>query len=133
MVESIDSKIWLELADKEFAYAIRDLRDQELTFFAPTCFHFQQAAEKYLKAYILFQGETFRKIHNLVELVKVCADKDKGFQKLIREAALLNPFYTDTRYPVHWPVDFSREDAEKAKIAAEQIGDLVKEKLSVKV
>lgn len=133
MIESIDSKIWLELADKEFAYAIRDLKDYELTFFAPTCFHFQQAAEKYLKAFILAKGKTFRKIHNLVELIKICADTDLTFENLLSEAARLNPFYTDTRYPVHWPIEFSRQDAKRAQDSAKKIGDFVKNKLSGKI
>jgi len=133
MVESIDYKVWLKLADEELNYALGDLEDENQTFFAPTCFHFQQAAEKYLKAYILACGRTFRKIHNLVELVKVCAAEDPDFSNLLKEAAILNPFYTDTRYPVHWPIDFSRQDTEKAKESAETIARFVKEKIGSRV
>lgn len=133
MVESIDPKIWLSLAEEEFNYAAHDLADEHLSFFAPACFHFQQAAEKYLKAYILARGKTFRKIHNLVELVKICAEEDVSFRELLDEAATLNPFYTDTRYPVHWPMDFSRQDAESGRKSAQKIGNFVKEKLSGKI
>ncbi|PIS14228.1 hypothetical protein COT65_00010 [Candidatus Shapirobacteria bacterium CG09_land_8_20_14_0_10_47_13] len=133
MAEAVDPKIWLKLAGQEFVYALCDLKDVELTFFAPACFHFQQAAEKYLKAYILVRGKTFRKIHNLVELVKICSDIDPAFKNLLSEAAVLNPFYTDTRYPVHWPIEFSRHDAEKASQAAQKIGDFVKNKIGGKI
>jgi HEPN domain-containing protein len=133
MVESIDPNAWLKLADEEFNYALSDLEDDDQTFFAPTCFHFQQVAEKYLKAYILACGKTFRKIHNLVELVKICATEDPDFSNLLKDTATLNPFYTDTRYPVHWPMDFTRQDAEKAKKSAQRIRDFVKEKISSKI
>lgn len=129
MNDSSDPQVWLRLAEEEFNYALRDLKDEHLDFFAPTCFHFQQAAEKYLKAYILARGKTFRKIHNLVELVKTCVSEDLSFEILIKEAAFLNPFYTDTRYPAHWPAGFTRSDAEKAKDSAQKIGEFVKERI----
>lgn len=129
MVDSNNPKVWLELADKEYRYACSDLEDPDQDFFAPTCFHFQQSAEKYLKAFILASGSNFRKIHNLVELVHVCSQKDQSFLRLKEDAAVLNPFYTDTRYPIHWPINFTREDAQKAKKSVGNIANLVKEKI----
>lgn len=131
MVDIIDWKAWLHLAEEEFKYADGDLEDNNLSSFAQTCFHFHQAAEKYLKAYILAKGLSFRKIHNLTELINICTSTNTEFNKFLPDAAYLNPFYTDTRYPVHWPVDFTRMDAEKAKIAAQRIGDFVKSKMVI--
>lgn len=131
MDDSNNPKNWLEIAEKEFDYARSDLENIDQDFFAPTCFHFQQAAEKYLKSYLLAQFGEFRKIHNLVELLHVCAKRDKTFLSLKEDAAILNPFYTDTRYPVHWPIDFTRQDAQKAKNAAENIRNFVKDKLKL--
>jgi len=133
MVELIDYKVWFKLAEEEFNYACRDLRTKGHTFFAPTCFHFHQAAEKSLKAYILFCGKQFRKIHNLVELVKICGVDDTDFNNLLEEAGELNPFYTNTRYPVHWPANFTRQDAKMAKEAASKIVRLVRKKISQKL
>ena len=124
-----DPKIWLESADKEFDYSSSDLEDKNQDFFAPTCFHFQQAAEKYLKAYILAASAKFRKVHNLIELLHICAHKEQSFIELKDDAAVLNPFYTETRYPVHWPINFTREDAQKARQAAENIAKFVRDKL----
>jgi len=42
---------------------------------------------------------------------------------------LLTDFYIDTRYPVHWPSEFSRITAEQAREAAEKIQKFVKDRL----
>lgn len=119
----------MELAEKELQYAEKDLRDPTADFFAPTCFHFQQAAEKSLKAYLLAKKKAFRRIHNLVELLELCAAIDPTLLDLRGESGSLNPFYTDSRYPVHWPINITREDAEKAKEASLKIIQTIQQKL----
>jgi HEPN domain-containing protein len=42
---------WLNKADEDFDFAYSVL--EESTFYAQICFHFHQAAEKYLKAYTI--------------------------------------------------------------------------------
>ncbi len=66
---------------------------------------------------------------NLIELLRVCAEKDNEFMKLKDEAAILNPFYTDTRYPVHWPINLTKKDAIRASRSAKLIADFVKVRL----
>lgn len=63
---------WLSKADDDFNFADANLKE-ESTFYAQICFHFQQAAEKYLKALIIAYDLEFEKIHNLVNLVKTCS------------------------------------------------------------
>ena len=38
-------------------------------------------------------------------------------------------FYIDTRYPVHWPTEYTREDAQEAMKAATEIRSTVKDLL----
>ena len=38
---------WLTKADEDFGFAVSVIEDS--TFYAPICFHFHQAAEKYFK------------------------------------------------------------------------------------
>ncbi len=40
---------WLSKADEDFHFAVANLKEGS-NFYAQICFHFQQAAEKYLKA-----------------------------------------------------------------------------------
>lgn len=68
----VDTKIveeWISKADEDFEFAFLNLNEGK-TFFAQICFHFQQASEKYLKAYIIGQELEFRKIHDLPVLLK---------------------------------------------------------------
>lgn len=129
MGDANDPGVWIQLADEEFLYATADLDDPDHQSFAQTCFHFHQAAEKYLKAYLIHAKKLFRKVHNLTELLLLCAEQDEAFQALTDQAATLNPFYTETRYPVHWPMHFTREDADHAKTAAADVAEMVKEKM----
>jgi HEPN domain-containing protein len=99
-------------------------------FFAQICFHFQQAAEKYLKSYIIANELEFLKIHDLPLLLKICKSKDPFFEQLREDCEFLTTFYVDTRYPVHWPTQFSPNETMKASQAAARIRDLVKNKLS---
>lgn len=128
----VDRKIvqeWLEKADEDFLYASASL-DEGLAFFSKICFHFQQSAEKYLKAYIVAFELEFRKIHDLIELLKICQAKDQSLSEISEACIFLNRYYIETRYPVHWPVQHTREAAEEAKKAARKIADFIKKKLS---
>lgn len=120
---------WLKKADEDFYFASNYLEDEQ-TFFGQLCFHYHQAAEKYLKSFIVAYNLTFRKIHNLKELMQICQEKDASFSDVEEQCIYLNQFYIDTRYPVHWPTSFTREDTYKAKGSALVIGDFVKNKLS---
>lgn len=84
-----------------------------------TCFHCQQAAEKAIKAYLIWQGIPFQKIHNLSYLIDLCSIHDKRFEELHSDAETLTPYAINIRYPgENWA---SAEDAKAALRAAEKI------------
>jgi len=120
---------WLEEADKDFRYASWSLENAEENFYSFILFHFQQAAEKYLKAYIVFKKLPFKKIHDLAELLAIIKIADQSFVKIENKAVFLNDFYVDTRYPVYWPTGHTKELAVKAKQAVQGIGSFVKKKI----
>jgi len=97
---------WLRRADEDFQFAVVNLKEQK-SFYAQICFHFQQAAEKYLKAYVVANELEFIKIHDLPLLLKICSSKDSSLDILRDACEYLNAFYVETRYPVHWPTNFS--------------------------
>lgn len=47
----------------------------------------------------------------------------------MEECELLNAAYIDTRYPVHWPTDYSKEKAHKMLDAADLVAQKIKEVL----
>ena len=128
MAEKELVKRWVEKADQDFGYACASL-EEELEYFPQICWLYQQAAEKYLKAYIIAYDLEFRKIHDLIALLKICEKKDPVFTSLLEECKYLQKFYVETRYPVVWETKYSKEDALKAKEAAQAIISMVKKLL----
>jgi HEPN domain-containing protein len=61
------------------------------------CFHAQQAAEKYLKAFWTYHGRQFPFTHNLAELVELCAAVDPSFRSLA-SVSRLTPYAVELRY-----------------------------------
>lgn len=133
MVKKPPYRHWLEEADKDFRYASWSLKSAEEDFYSFILFHFQQAAEKYLKAFIIFRKLPFKKIHELPQLVLMIKKVDKSFAKIDEHATFLNDFYVDTRYPVYWPTGHTRELAVKAQEAAKTIADFVRKKIGRKI
>lgn len=69
MAEARLVREWLEKAADDFAFARVNLEEGK-PFYAQICFHFNQAAEKYLKAYIVAHDLDFRKLHDFPLLLK---------------------------------------------------------------
>jgi HEPN domain-containing protein len=130
MVDVAIAQEWLIKGDEDFEFATINLEEGK-PFFAQICFHFQQAAEKYLKAFIIAHELEFRKIHDLPLLLKICSSKDPSFEQLREDCEYLTTFYVEARYPVHWPADFSRREAERAHHAATHIRSFVRDKLNL--
>jgi HEPN domain-containing protein len=121
-----DSRIvreWLAKADEDFDFANSVINDTP--FYAQICFHFHQAAEKYLKAFIIAHDLDFLKIHDLPVLLKACLDNSPELEQIMDDCKVLNRYYIDARYPVHWPSKYEMEEALKAKSAAENVRDAV--------
>jgi HEPN domain-containing protein len=89
---------WIKKAEKDLLTA-----EHELSFpnavTESICFHCQQAAEKFLKAYLVFLGIPFTKTHEIGELVTKCEGKDKDISALKEEADKLTDYAIDVRYP----------------------------------
>ena len=129
MVDAEIVREWLQKADEDFEFARVNLQERK-PFHAQICFHFHQAAEKYLKAYIIAHELEFLKIHDLSMLLKICLSQDLSFEQLWDGCEYLNAFYIEARYPVHWPTNFSYEEAKKSLQYAERIRSFIKARLS---
>lgn len=124
MVDSEITREWIAKADDDFRFAQINL-DEGKPFLAFICFHFQQSAEKYLKAYIIAHDLEFKKIHDLPALLKTCMGENQSLERLNSDCEFLNTFYIETRYPVHWPTHFTKQEAIKAKDAADRIRQVI--------
>ncbi len=121
---------WMHKADEDFLFAeVNFVEGRE--FYAQICYHFQQAAEKYLKAYIIGKGLAFEKVHDLVHLLKTCSAIAPAFEELREDCILLNAPYIESRYPVHWPTNYTKETAAQARAAASNIARTVRHELGL--
>jgi HEPN domain-containing protein len=121
-------KEWLEKAEEDFQFAASVLEDR--TFYAQICFHFHQAAEKFLKAFVVARDLEFQKIHDLLILLNLCSSVAPELQEIQEHCRFLNRYYIETRYPVHWPTKYSKEEALKAKNSCAQVRNAIRESLT---
>lgn len=118
---------WLTKADEDLEFAVSVIEDSE--FYAQICFHFHQSAEKYLKSFVIAWNLEFRKIHDLPVLLSQCQSKESSLGILLDDCNFLNRFYIDTRYPVHWPTQYTKKESMKARTAAEHIRNEIRKSL----
>jgi HEPN domain-containing protein len=120
---SMDDDLYQEIQDWLFK-SQRDLESAKVLFehefFDVVVYHCQQSAEKALKAYLVYQGVTLQKTHNLVVLLESCLDFDLGFEIFRTSAEVLTPYATEFRYPSDI-VEPDTSEAEEALTMAESI------------
>lgn len=92
-----EAKRWFIQAEDEFTDA-EELRLRKRFYLA--LFHFQQATEKALKAflYTVTSSEEVFFTHSIYELSEMASEADKDF-KDVAEASKLDEYYIPTRYP----------------------------------
>ena len=93
-----DAKEWLIIADNDFDSA-NILNDAVRKHNEVICYLCAQAAEKYLKGYLIYNDIIPERTHNLYYLNTICIEKDKIFETIKAECGFLNRFASDIRYP----------------------------------
>jgi len=111
---------WLEKARSDMA-AVDALITADS--YDTACFHTQQAAEKFLKAFLTYFAIAFPSTHNLAKLVDLAATVDASLRELTATVEPLTPYAVEMRYDDQfWP---SREVAEKARRLAKEVEQAV--------
>ncbi len=117
---------WIEKAKGDFHTAQRELRARRAPNYDAACFHSQQCAEKYLKAFLVSLKIEPPRTHNLVELLKLCVSRDGSFELVRPALEALNTFAVDIRYPGEFA---TKEEARDAVKAMRQVRAFVRTKL----
>ena len=112
-------KEWLEIADRDFDSA-QILNEAVRRHYEIICYLCAQAAEKYLKGYLVFNDIVPEKTHNLARLNISCTRFDADFRNVFDECRFLTSFATDIRYPNRYEVtenhvNFAIASVEKIK------------------
>jgi len=89
-------------------------------------YHCQQAAEKAVKAYLVFRGVTPEKTHDIRKLAVQASGFEARFNEFITLAAVLTPYAWEFRYPDDLAETYpTREEFDEALQHARTIYDFV--------
>lgn len=118
---------WFEEARDDFISAEILLKEGR---YSKVCFLSQQAAEKAIKALLIFKFKKFETIHSVVELLK----RVGASEELIKLGIELDRHYITSRYPNAWPLGspskmYREEDAVSAVNAARRIIEYVEREI----
>jgi len=94
---------WLYFADADFDSA-QILNNAYRKHSEIICYHCQQAVEKYLKAFLCYNGVIPPKIHVLETLCALCSEFDSSFNNIAKDCAYLSPFAVHARYPLEMEI-----------------------------
>lgn len=89
---------WLAKADSDLLNIDNNLAAERVPW-DTVCFHAQQAAEKLLKAYLVYHGRTPTRTHDLVALLARCVEVDTGLAVLEDDCRSLTYYAVGSRYP----------------------------------
>lgn len=94
--ESLYPPDWLVFAEKDLVRAERSLRENDPEIAG---FFLQQSVEKFLKAFLLSNGWSLRRIHTLSVLLDDAVLYEPSLEQYRLACQRIALFYMDSRYP----------------------------------
>ena len=114
---------WLARADEDLSVA-RHLLAERLSNYGAIGFHAQQAAEKFLKAFLVVHQVEFPKTHDIGRLLDLVASVDVALAHVLSPAVQLTDYGVDVRYPGDLP-QLEADDVARAVDCAVQVRDAI--------
>ena len=114
---------WVNKAHADLGVA-RLLVDEAAPYLDAIGFHAQQAAEKYIKAYLTNKSIEFTKTHNLMRLLQLVAGSDEAIASSLQVADALTVYGVEFRYPGDYP-QMTEADAHQAVQLATFVRDTI--------
>jgi HEPN domain-containing protein len=91
---------WREFADSDLRVAAHLSKNMWPIPIEQICYHCQQSAEKYLKAYLILKGQTPPRTHDLKELLRHCETAGgHSLADIVDDCSDLTPYAVLPRYP----------------------------------
>jgi HEPN domain-containing protein len=111
-----DAREWISRARSDLALA---RAKPEGVYLEDLCFHAQQAAEKGIKALLIWHGIEFPYVHDLAALLTLLEKATGDLPDSIRRAERLTRFAVEARYPGAAPPAREEEYQEALELAGE--------------
>jgi HEPN domain-containing protein len=122
---------WIEIAEQDW-WAVETAIAADPPKLLIAVFHAQQTGEKYLKAFLVWQGAHFPKTHDLKVLLELSLPFDAGLISLRPACFRLSELGVEPRYPMPGPpigLPQAREAEADAKLVREAIRALMADAL----
>jgi len=119
---------WYEKAEQDIP-AADIVAEANPMLYDVAAFHAQQCAEKYLKAFLVFNELFPPKVHALNQLIDLAKGFDSSFEEL-REAESLSKYSVRTRYPADFAVD-TQQQINDILTLAKRVKDFVRQKIAI--
>lgn len=102
---------WLRIAEKDLqrVHRLLEIRDNEAAGF-----YLQQAAEKFLKAFLLSKGWRLQRIHDLEPLLNAALAFDSSLEQYRLALQRITGFYFVERYPLMLESGMTEKDVRDA-------------------
>jgi HEPN domain-containing protein len=117
---------WVAKAETDYKAAIDLARRRKDPLPGAVCFHCQQCAEKYLKAFLISRKVPFPKVHDLIALKTLCVEEEGVFELIHDLLESLEGYDVAIRYPGETA---TVEDAREAVAAMKEVRWFVQAKL----
>jgi len=116
---------WIRFAEGDLAVAEREMENTEPVHHT-VCFLCQSAAEKFLKGYLIAQGWTLERTHDIVALLGYCVAYDSQWSDYFADGAVLNEYIVAGRYPGDITTEsIGKREAKEALRSAQRIRSFV--------
>ena len=119
---------WVSKAEDDFKLAYLAMEAGEMPIPSGVCFHAQQCAEKYLKAFLQEHQINFPRRHDLIPLLEMCLHVNSTFENLRDALVELEGYAVAIRYP---GTSISVELAKSALVAVNRVRPFVRNLLGL--
>ena len=118
---------WVQKAEGDYT-AAKYLAQAPAPVYDAICFHAQQCAEKYLKAWLQEENIAFRRTHDLEELLDLTSPAMPAWSLWQPDFLILTAHAVDFRYPGK---SSSSADADHALKVCEEVRSAIRENLGL--
>ena len=121
-------KGWLDFASRDINSA-KHLLSMHPVPLEVICYLCEQAAEKALKGYLIYQNVEPPRTHDLKLLCIMCTDIDKTFKEISQTCGDLTLYAVQPRYP--FEVQISDNDMKTAIVDADRVMEFILQRLQL--
>ena len=125
--ERSEHELWIEKAEND-RLNIRNNLESDRVPWDTICFHAQQAAEKYLKSFLIYHGSRPTRTHDLGRILNECLMFDGTLIALRDDCDRLTDYAVTARYPDIY-AETDEETARTAVAAADRVCEAISSRL----